>query len=52
MKGKEILVEARLGRTKFEGRIVVCAPKVSQFSTSVRNGKTYEYLNMDNIQLV
>ena len=33
-------------------RIVRCAPKVSQCPTSVRNGKAYEYISMDNIQLI
>ena len=44
--------EGRLGETLFKGRIVGCAPKVSQYPTPVRNGKTYEYISMDNIQLV
>ena len=39
--------EVRLDGTLFEGRIVGGVLK-----TSVRNVKTYEYISMDNIQLV
>ena len=44
--------ERRLGGTLFEGRLLSVYPKVSQCPTSVRNEKTYEYIIMDNIQLV
>ena len=40
------------GETLFDERIVVCAPKVSQYLTSVRNEKTYDYISMDNIQSI
>ena len=43
--------EGRLDGTLLEGRIIGCAPKVLQCPTSVKNGKTYKYISMDNIQL-
>ena len=30
---------------------VGCAPKVPQCPTSIRNGKSYEYISIDNIKL-
>ena len=45
-------LRGRLGGTLFEGRIVGCVPKVPQCPTSVRNRKAYEYISMDNIQLL
>ena len=49
---KEILISGRLCGTLFNGRIVGCTPKVSICPTSIMNEKSYEYINMDNIQLV
>ena len=43
---------SRLGKTLFKGRIVECVLKVLQCLTSVRNVKSFEYIIMDNIQLV
>ena len=34
------------------GGLLGVHPKVSQCPTSVKNGKTYEYISIDNIQFV
>ena len=51
-KTRKSWFKGRLGGTLFDERIVGCAPKVSQCPTLVRNEKTYDYISIDNIQLV
>ena len=52
MQRRKSWFERKFGETLFERRIIGCVPKVSQCPTLVRNGKTYEYISMDNIQLI
>ena len=51
-KTRKSWFEGGFDGTLFDGRIVGSVTKVLQYPTLVKNGKTYECINIDNVQLV
>ena len=45
MQRRKSWFQGRLGGTLFEKIIIGCALKVSQYLTSIKSGKTYEYIS-------